>query len=178
MHGVLRTLDRVLDRLYTACGVIGAGFMVIIAICVLVSIVSRLLGVYVAGITAYSGYAMAASSFFALAYTFRAGGHIRVALLRNRFGPTGQLVLELWCLALASLFSGFLAFYLVRMAWVSWVLGEKSEGGAATPLWIPQTAVAIGATVMAVAALHALVLTILRREPDPALSTSPETQAE
>jgi TRAP-type mannitol/chloroaromatic compound transport system permease small subunit len=178
MHAFLRTLDRVLDRLYTGCGIIGAGFLVLIAICVALSIVTRLLGIYVAGLTAYSGYAMAASSFLALAYTFRAGGHIRVALVRNSFGPRGQLVLELWCLALASLFTGFLAFYLARMAWVSWVFGEKSEGGAATPLWIPQTAVAAGATVMAIAALHALILTIVMREPDAALSNRPETQVE
>jgi TRAP-type mannitol/chloroaromatic compound transport system permease small subunit len=178
MRGFLQTLDRMLDRLYIACGVIGAGCLVIIAICVALSIVTRLLGLYVAGLTAYSGYAMAASSFFALAYTFRAGAHIRVALVRNRFGPTGRLVLEVWCLGLASLFTGFLAFYLVRMTWVSWVFGEKSEGGAATPLWIPQTAVAAGATVMAIAAVHALVLTIVRRDPDAAVGSQAETRME
>lgn len=178
MFPFLRRLDRALDRLYTVCGVIGAGFLVLIAVCVALSIITRLLGIYVAGLTAYSGYAMAASSFFALAYTFRAGGHIRVQILRNRFGRAGQLALELWCLALASLFTGFLAFYLVRMAWVSWVFGEKSEGGAATPLWIPQSAVAAGATVMAIAAVHALVLTIVRREPDAALGTSTDPQME
>lgn len=178
MHGFFRTLDRMLDRFYTACGVIGAGFLVVIAICVALSIITRLLGLYVAGLTEYSGYAMAASSFFALAYTFRAGAHIRVALVRNRFGATGRLVLELWCLGLAALFTSFLAFYLVRMTWVSWVFGEKSEGGAATPLWIPQTAVAAGATVMAVAAIHGLVLTIVRRAPDAAMPNRAETQME
>jgi TRAP-type C4-dicarboxylate transport system permease small subunit len=177
MHA-LRLLDRALERLYTACGVIGAIFLVVIAVCVALSIVTRLLGIYVAGLTAYSGYAMAASSFFALAYTFRAGAHIRVALVRNRFGPTGRLVLEVWCLGLASLFTGFLAFYLVRMTWFSWVFGEKSEGGAATPLWIPQSAVAAGACVMAIAAVHGLVLTIARRDPEVATGNQPEIQME
>jgi len=169
MHAFLRRLDRTLDRLYTACGVLGAIFLMVIAVCVALSIVTRPLGIYVAGLSAYSGYAMAGSSFLALAYTFRAGGHIRVALLRDRLGRKGQLAIELWCLGLASLFTGFLAFYLVRMAWISWLLGERSEGGAATLLWIPQSAVAAGATVMAIAALHALVLTIVRREPDAGL---------
>jgi TRAP-type C4-dicarboxylate transport system permease small subunit len=178
MGAFMQTLDRVLNRAYTVCGAIGAGFLVVIAICVGLSIVTRLLGIYVAGLTAYSGYAMAASSFFALAYTFRAGGHIRVALLRHRLGPKGQLALELWCLALASLFTSFLAYYLVRMTWVSWTFGERSEGGAATPLWIPQSAVAAGAAVMAIATIHALVLTVVRREPDAALSTRAETQIE
>jgi TRAP-type C4-dicarboxylate transport system permease small subunit len=167
-----------LDRLYTACGVVGAIFLVGIAVCVALSIVTRLFGIYMAGLSAYSGYAMAASSFLALAYTFRAGGHIRVALLSNRLGRTGQLVLELWCLGLASLFTGFLAFYLARMAWISWLLGEKSEGGAATPLWIPQSAVAAGASGMAIAALHALVLAIATRKPDAALRAGGEMQTD
>lgn len=178
MYAFLRRLDGMLDRLYTACGVIGAIFLVVIAVCVLLSIVTRLLGIYVAGLSAYSGYAMAASSFLALAYTFRAGGHIRVAILRNRLGLKGRLALELWCLGLASLFTGFLAFYLLRMAWISWLLGEKSEGGAATLLWIPQSAVAAGATVMAIAALHALVLAIVRREPDAGLRAGAEMRTD
>lgn len=178
MHAFLRRLDAMLDRLYTACGVIGAICLVGIAVCVALSIVTRLFGIYVAGLSAYSGYAMAASSFLALAYTFRAGGHIRVALLRDRLSRNGQLAIELWCLGLASLFTGFLAFYLLRMAWISWLLGEKSEGGAATPLWIPQSAVAAGAAVMAIAALHALVLIIVRREPDAALRAGGEMQTD
>jgi TRAP-type C4-dicarboxylate transport system permease small subunit len=178
MRAFFRALDRALDRLYTGCGAIGAVFLVIIAVCVFLSIATRQLGLYVAGLTEYSGYAMAASSFFALAYTFRAGGHIRVALVRNRLGATGQLILELWCLTLASLFTSFLAFYLVRMAWVSWTFQERSEGGAATLLWIPQSTVAIGATVMAIAAVHTLVLTLVRREPDAALGSRAETRTE
>jgi TRAP-type C4-dicarboxylate transport system permease small subunit len=177
MHA-LRTLDRALDRLYTICGVIGAIFLVVIAVCVALSIVTRLLGLYVAGLTAYSGYAMAASSFFALAYAFRAGAHIRVALVRNRFGPTGRWCSNCGASASPRCSPAFLAFYLVRMTWVSWVFGEKSEGGAATPLWIPQSALAAGATVMAIAAFHGLVLTIARRDPDVATGNQPETRME
>jgi TRAP-type C4-dicarboxylate transport system permease small subunit len=178
MLRLLHALDRSLDRLYTACGIVAAIAMVVLAACVFLSIATRQLGLYIAGLTEYSGYAMAASSFLALAYTFRSGGHIRVALLRNRFGRPGQLALEIWCLGIASVLSSFLAWYLMRATWVSWRFEEKSEGAAATPLWIPQSLVAAGATVMAIAAVHALVLTIARRDPDAAIARRDELQAE
>lgn len=178
MRNFFDALDRGLDRLYTACGVIGAIAMVVLATCVSLSIATRLLGIYIAGLTEYSGYAMAASSFLALAYTFRSGGHIRVALLRNRLRGAARLALEIWCLVLAALLSGFLAYYLMRMSWVSWRFEEKSEGAAATPLWIPQSLVAAGAVVMAIAVVHALVLTIARRDPDAGIAQRSELQVE
>ena len=57
-------LDRGLNRLYTACGYIGAGFLILLMCFVLGSILTRLFGIYVGGLTEFSGYAMAAASFF------------------------------------------------------------------------------------------------------------------
>lgn len=151
------TADRWLNRLYGACGAIAAGFLVVLALLVLASIVTRLTGTYVGGLTEYSGYAMAASSYFALAYTFRAGGHIRVAILRNALRGRARAAIEVWCLAAGSFFAVFLAFYLTKMTYVSWVFGDKSEGAAATPLWIPQTFAAFGACVMAICIVHSLI---------------------
>jgi TRAP-type mannitol/chloroaromatic compound transport system permease small subunit len=51
----------------------------------------------------------------------------------------------------------FLAFYLVKMTRVSWQLGDRSEGADAILLWIPQTLVGFGATVLAICVLHHLV---------------------
>jgi TRAP-type C4-dicarboxylate transport system permease small subunit len=153
----LHLADRWLNRLYVACGVIAAGFLVLLAVFVLTSIVTRLMGTYVGGITEFSGYAMAASSFFALAYTFRAGGHIRVAILRNALRGRARTAIELWCLAVGGFFACFLAFYLTRMTYVSWTYGDRSEGGDAILIWIPQTALAFGACVMAVCIMHSLI---------------------
>jgi TRAP-type C4-dicarboxylate transport system permease small subunit len=153
----LRLADRWLNRLYVACGVIAAGFLVLLAVLVLASILTRLMGTYVGGITEFSGYAMAASSFFALAYTFRAGGHIRVAILRNALHGRARAAIELWCLAVGGFFACFLAYYVTRMTYVSWTYGDRSEGGDAIPIWIPQTAPAFGACVMAVCVVHSLI---------------------
>ena len=57
----------------------------------------------------------------------------------------------------ATFFSGFLAYYLVKMTRVSWQLGDRSEGADAVLLWIPQTMAAFGSVVLAVCVAHHLV---------------------
>lgn len=150
-------LDRVLLRVYAACGLVAAGFLVLLAGLVLASIVGRLLGVYLPGVVEFSGYAMAASSFLALAYGFRRGSHIRVNLVLNRLGGRARFFFEMWCLGAASVITAYLAFYAIKLAWVSYRLEERSEGADAVLLWIPQTAMAAGALVFAVCLTHTLI---------------------
>ena len=51
-----------------------------------------------------------------------------------------------------------LAFYSVRLAWQSHVYNDISQGNDATPLWIPQIAMALGAIVLLVAMADDFVL--------------------
>jgi TRAP-type C4-dicarboxylate transport system permease small subunit len=154
-------LDRALQRLYLACGYAAAGFLVLMALLVLGGIVSRLLSVYVAGLSEYAGYSMAASSFLALAYTLCSGGHIRVAIALSRLTGRAHRALTVWCLTAAAAVSGYLAYYAVRMTHVSRLLGERSEGSDAVPLWIPQLGMAAGSVLLALAVLHSLVKVLL-----------------
>jgi len=153
----LRALDRFLDRLYGWCGYAAAAMLVLLAALIVTSIVSRLAGAFVPGLSEYSGYAMAAASFLAFAYTFRENGHIRVAILLSALHGPRRWALQVWCLLAATVISGYFAYYLTRMAYVSWQLGDVSEGVDATPLWIPQIATAFGAVVLAICVLHHLV---------------------
>ena len=54
-------LDRTLNGIYALCGALAAGAIVLIALLVATSVISRLLGIYVGGLTEGSGYAMAAA---------------------------------------------------------------------------------------------------------------------
>lgn len=166
MSSFFCALDRGLNRLYAVCGVIAACFLVLLGVLILTSIISRLLGIYVPGLNAYSGYAMAASSFLALAYTFREGGHIRVVMLRNSLSGQPRFILEVWCLGISSLFTCYLAWFLIRMTWVSYEFEEKSEGADATLLWMPQSLMAFGAAMMALTVVHALIKTLATGTPD------------
>lgn len=178
MNSFFTRLDHALERLYVWAGAAAAVFLILVGVCVLTSIMTRATGNYIAGINEYSGYAMAASSFLALAHTFREGGHIRVALLRSRLTGKAKLLLEIWCLLVAGAMSTYLACYLVYLAWISWKFEEKSEGSAATLLWWPQSLVALGAVIFAISVLHGLIRVIVRKDPDAAAAPSKELQAE
>ena len=118
---------------------------------------SRAVAVYIPGLKAYAGYSMAASAFFAFAYTFGHKAHIRMAAIIGRLGGRARWFAELWCLGAASFIAGFVTWYAVKMVTVSWDLEDVSEGTDRMLLWIPQTAVALGAAVLFVCVLHRLV---------------------
>ncbi len=155
-------LTRLLDALYRACGVLAGLCLIAIALLVLASILGRLFGVYIAGLNAYAGYMMAASSFFALAYAFRRGGHIRVNLLLLKLHGRARWFAELWCLAVASGLTAYLAWFCIRMVSVSLDYGDLSEGPDATPLWIPQLALAVGSTIFALCIVESFLAALVR----------------
>jgi TRAP-type C4-dicarboxylate transport system permease small subunit len=147
----------ILSGLYMVCGALGALFLVAIAAIVLTSIVSRLLGISIPGLTAYAGYCMAASSFLALAYTFQRGGHIRVSIVLQHLDRSRRRLAELWCLAVGSFLAVYVAYFSFRMVEISIQIGDVSQAPDATPLWIPQLGMAFGATVLAIALVDRLI---------------------
>lgn len=153
----MAALRWLLDRLYLAAGALAGLALLTLGILVLLSIVTRQLGIYVAGLTDYAGYTMASCSFLALAYTFGAGGHIRVELVLQRLQGRARRWGELWCLAIGTFLAGYLAWYAVKMVHISYLLGDVSESADATPLWIPQTGMAVGAVLLAIALADRLV---------------------
>ena len=54
--------------------------------------------------------------------------------------------------------AGALAFYAIRLTYQSWDFHDISTGNDATPLWIPQIGMAVGAIVLFIALLDDLVL--------------------
>ncbi|SLN58963.1 TRAP transporter small permease subunit [Oceanibacterium hippocampi] len=157
----LRALERGLDRLYLLSGYLAALFLVVLGVLIFISIASRALGVYMAGLTAYSGYAMIASTFLAFAYTLKSDAHIRVELFINRAGIRLRKGMEIWCHVVAAGFGSYFAFYSIRMVWVSYRFQERSEGSDAILLWIPQLAMALGTTIFAISLVHSLVRVLI-----------------
>ena len=162
-----------LDRLYLAAGVLAAMFMFGTLAMVIAGVAARLLGFNVPGTDSYAGYCMAAAGFLALAHTLKRGEHIRVTLILEHLAPGPQRALELWALGVATLLSALFAYYSVRLSWQSWDFHDISTGNDATPLWIPQMSMALGAVVLCVAFVDELVLewrgARLAKMPDEAL---------
>ena len=150
-------MRRALVVLSNVCGVLAALFLVAIAVMTLTSVITRLLGMAVPGLANYAGYCMAASSFLALAYTFQRGGHIRVSILLQHLAGARRRAAEVWCLGAASALAGYFAWYSVKMVRVSYRIDDVSQGPDATPLWIPQLAMAFGTTVLALVLLDRLI---------------------
>ncbi len=137
-----------LDRLYDLSGAIAALFLIAILAIICLQMGARWSGQQFPGSTDYAGYCMAAASFFALAHAFNRGAHIRVSLLLSTLGRWRRAG-ELWCLGVASILAVFFAIYAVKAIQVSIKLNDISQGQDATPLWIPQLAMAFGTCLFA-----------------------------
>lgn len=164
-------MRRILRKLYDVAGALGGVFMVLLLAFVLYSVgpgiglwMEQRFGLpnvfnYVArSADEFAGYAMLASAFLAMASTFGRGEHIRVTLFLQRLKGRARRVAELWCLAMGSLLAGYLAWFSVRLCYVSWQLNDLSTGLIAIPLWIPQLGMALGAVVLLIAIVEQLLV--------------------
>jgi len=156
-------MRRLLDALYDGAAWLAALCMVGLLAMVLTSIVSRLVHVHGPGTDAYAGYLMAGAGFLALAHTLKRNEHIRVTLLLSALRGSARRALEIWALGAATLLAALGAFYSVRLAWQSHVFNDISTSNDATPLWIPQIAMALGNTILLVAFVDEFVLELRGR---------------
>ena len=155
-------LRKALDRIYLIGGIIGATSLLVILLLIVAQMIARWGGLTFPGSTAYAGYAMASASFFSLAYTLNKDAHIRVSLLLNRLGAK-RFWLEAWCFGMGAFLSSYLCYYAWRSIYFSHALNDISQSQDATPLWIPQLAMGVGAVLLMVAFWDNLVSLCLRR---------------
>lgn len=153
-------MRKALDTLYNSAAALAAFFMVALLIMVLLSISGRQFNFHVPGTDAYAGYLMAGSGFLALAHTLKRGEHIRVTLLLSALKGRWKKGMEIWAYGFASALSAMFAWYCCRLAWQSRTFNDVSTSSDATPLWIPQIAMAAGAVILAIAFIDELVLEI------------------
>ena len=161
---MLKKINNLLKLIYKISGYIASAFLISVAIFILIGIASRIFGFYIRGLSEYSGYSMAASSFFALAYTFWQKGHIRITLFLEKLKKNKRKIAELWCLLAGGFFSGFLCFYFIKMTIISIKFQERSEGADEILIWIPQSLTAIGSTIFFICVIHHLIFIILNKK--------------
>ncbi len=150
-------MTRLVLNFYRVLLVLSCMSMVAAFVTVSLGIAARLANWDIPGLDAYAGYAIAAALFLALPSTLIKGEHIRVTLLLERAPHRLRQGLEWWSLAAAVALSGYMAWYALRLVWVSYATNDMSPGADASPLWIPQIAMALGCVGFAVAFVHALL---------------------
>lgn len=160
---IVSALPRALNFVYTSAAAMGGVCLIAVVCLVIVQALARWVGLPIGGLTETATYTMAASLFLPLGYTFRVGAHIRVSILLERLSDNCRCILELWCLGVGSVLSVFLAWSAISMVGTSFIIGDISPGADATPLWIPQLAMAWGTITLAIAVLEELVVRTLAR---------------
>ena len=161
---MINSINNFLKSTYKISGYIAAIFLIFVAVFILIGISSRIFGFYIRGLAEYSGYSMAASSFFALAYTFYEKAHIRITLFIEKIKSKKRRFTEIWCLSVASFFSGFMAYYFIKMVIISIKFKERSEGADEMFIWIPQASLAIGSFIFFICVFHHLVFSIINKK--------------
>jgi len=169
-------MRRALDWLYRGSAALAAVFLV--AICVVVAVqvaanaanalygavTGRALGWMVPSYADFAGYFLGASAFLGLAPTLRTGGHVRVGLLLDAVAGGKRRLLEGTALVAGVTASGYFAFYMARLVAESLRFGDVSPGIVAVPLWLPQSALALGLVVLTISLTDDLVA-VLRGQP-------------
>ena len=158
-------IRRALDGLYLAAGVLAALALVAVLLVICGQMVTRWLGIPFPGSTDYAGYCMARPRSWrsptpcAVARTFASASSCSTLRRRSRrLLDTVATVDRRWPRELSRLVRGARRLDLGR-------LGDVSQGQDATPLWIPQMAMALGAILLAVALLDRLVALVAGRLP-------------
>ncbi|NOR63999.1 MAG: TRAP transporter small permease subunit [Rhodobacteraceae bacterium] len=149
-------LRKALDKLYLASGIMASLFLIAILGLIVVQMLARWTGETFRGAPDYAGYAMAASSFLALAYALNAGAHIRVNLLLTALGRYRRFG-EIWCFGIGTYLSLYFAYYAIKRTYGSWRWNDISQGQDASQMWIPQTFMSIGIVILAIAFIDHLV---------------------
>lgn len=166
-----------LDLLYRISGAISACF--IASICVLVfsqvllNIIDRLssvftgsaIGLSIPSYADFTGFFLASASFFALAYTLREGGHIRVTLFIQHTSPGIRRFIEFWCIGLATAVSIYFAWYTALLVMEAYEYNDLSSGMVPVPLWIPQSGMLVGLIVLSIALIDELFRMFSGAEP-------------
>lgn len=170
-------MRRALDLLYGLSGALAALFLAAICGIVLLqvganavnalasAVTGRSAGLVVPSYAHFAGWFLAATSFLALAHTLRHGAHIRVVVAIQGVRGRPRRVLEAVVVAVGLALAAFFTWHSYGLVAESLRFGDVSSGLVRVPLWIPQSAVALGLTVLAIALADDLVAILRGRRP-------------
>lgn len=158
-------LRRALDALYLASAGLAALSLLGIFLVMMGQVVLRELGRQLPGADDITAYLCVATTFYALAFTFKQGELIRVGIVVNRLGPATRRVVEAAVLLLAIAAMGYVTWWVLQDTLFSLEIEEVAQGTVPFLLWIPKTSMVAGSAILLVAMIDELVAVLAGRVP-------------
>ena len=134
LEKILMPVWRVLDILYLASGIISACFMVGLLLLIVAQMIARWTSIALPGTTEFAGYAMAATSFFALCHALTRGAHIRVSIILNA-SEFLKRWLDVFAVFGAAVIATYFARYAIKANIFSEMLNDRTQGQDQIPEW-------------------------------------------
>ncbi|MEN8197383.1 MAG: TRAP transporter small permease [Pseudomonadota bacterium] len=165
---VLQALDRVTAAAAWAFVFLGSAITIVMALSITYSVILRyVLNTPQVWTDELMGYLMVALVMFGLGETVRQGDHINVDLVTSRLGPRGQGLARIWGLAAMIVLAAVLLVRSWDMVAFSHMVGLLSDGYLAMPIWIPQSSLLIGFSLMILASVNQLLRILFGLEEPP-----------
>lgn len=165
---VLQMLDRVTAAASWLFIALGAAITIVMALSITYSVFQRyILNTPQVWTDELMGYLMVALVMFGLGETVRRGDHINVDLFTARLGPRGQAVARVWGLAAMIAVAAVLLVRSWDMIAFSRMVGLLSDGYLAVPIWIPQSSLLIGFSLMILASVNQMLRILFGLEEPP-----------
>lgn len=101
--------------------------MIMILLIIIVQMVFRWVGWQFPGSTDYAGYAMAATSFFALAHALNRGAHIRVSIFLNLNSFTTKW-LNVFAFWVAAVTATYFCRFAIKTNYMSEMINDRTQG--------------------------------------------------
>lgn len=159
---VLACIQRVEDRIVGAMAYFCGALFLLLAFYTTFDVIGRrYLGIFSGVTDEMSEYALAIGASWALAYTLKAGGHVRVDILLDKFTPPARRLADALAMVVMAVFSATVAFFLWKLVAASFAIGATGHSIIQTPQWIPQACAALGYSFLTLVSLTGLASQLL-----------------
>ena len=142
---------------------VGAGVVVLMMLVVAYSVVNRyILNTPITWTDELSGYLVVALVMLGAADALRRGDHISVDLITSRLNKRGKRLVEIWSYIVVLIFSSVLLMSSKKTIDYSLNFEIVSEGYLEVPMWIPQSFLILGGSLVFLVALVKLIIAVKR----------------
>lgn len=156
---------KALDALYSLSAGLAALSLLLIFVIMMTQVVMRELEMQFPGADDLSSYLCVATTFFALARTFKNGELIRVGIFLERVPVGLRRGVEVVILLLASAIMAAITWFTLQDVLFSIEIEEVAQGTVPFLTWIPKSAMPLGAGILLVAIIDELVCVLAGESP-------------